>query len=119
MLGILAVALAIAPEIARAHAIVVSALPAMNATVAPGHVEIRLDFNGRIDQYRSRLRLRRPDGTPAEVAFVPNAAPNVLAGRAEATMPGDWKLDWQVLSLDGHITRGEVIFSVHEIRSPP
>jgi methionine-rich copper-binding protein CopC len=29
-------------------------------------------------------------------------------------MTGRWKLNWQVLSLDGHLTRGEVSFSVRD-----
>lgn len=109
-----AAALGIMPDIAWAHAIIVMARPAMNSTVAQGELEIRLDFNSRIDRQRSRLSLRRPDGTDAAVALVTDGPPNVLAGRTEATMAGRWNLNWQVLSLDGHITRGEVIFSVRD-----
>jgi len=43
---------------------------------------------------------------------VPDDSQNVLAANIDATMSGPWKLDWQVLSLDGHITRGTVRFSV-------
>jgi methionine-rich copper-binding protein CopC len=95
------------------HAIVVAARPAMNSSVAPGKLEIRLEFNSRIDRQRSRLSLLRPDGTRAEIASVSDGAQNVLAAHIDATMTGGWKLDWQVLSLDGHITRGTVRFSVH------
>jgi methionine-rich copper-binding protein CopC len=38
----------------------------------------------------------------------------VLSGRAHVAAEGRWKLRWQVLSLDGHITRGEVSFSVRD-----
>ncbi len=84
----------------------------MNAIVAPGEITIRLDFNSRVDSKRSGLVLQRPDGTEAAVELTPGSPPGVLAGRAQVQQSGRWKLHWQVLSLDGHITRGEVDFSV-------
>jgi len=84
----------------------------MNSTVEPGGLDIRLDFNSRIDSRRSRISLRRPDGIETVVKLAPDGSPNVLAARTETTMAGSWKLTWQVLSIDGHITRGEVNFSV-------
>jgi methionine-rich copper-binding protein CopC len=92
----------------------VAAQPAMNSTVATGELEIRLDFNSRIDQKRSRLSLQRPDGSEVAVALAPSDASGVLSGRAQVAAEGRWKLRWQVLSLDGHITRGEVSFSVRD-----
>jgi len=119
LLAIPAAALGLASEPVRAHAIIVAARPAMNSVVAQGDLEIRLDFNSRIDRTRSRLSLQRPDGTEAAIAPATGAASSVLTGRAEATMSGRWKLNWLVLSLDGHITRGEVIFSVRAKPSAP
>jgi methionine-rich copper-binding protein CopC len=49
------------------------------------------------------------------IALALDGPAGVLAGRAQATQSGRWKLRWQVLSLDGHITRGEVRFSVREL----
>jgi len=86
----------------------------MNAIVMPGELEIRLDFNSRIDQKRSRLSLQRPDGNEVAVALEPGVPSAVLAGRAQVAGEGRWTLRWQVLSLDGHITRGEVSFSVRD-----
>ena len=68
------------PGSARAHAIVVAAQPAMNSTVLSGELEIRLDFNSRIDLKRSRLTLERPDGGEVAVARAAGAPPAVLAG---------------------------------------
>ena len=109
---VLVASAALASDIARAHAIVVSAQPAMNATVAPGEINIRLAFNSQIDSQRSRLRLERPDGVVVAIALVPDGSHGVLAGTASATSTGRWKVHWQVLSLDGHITRGEIGFFV-------
>jgi methionine-rich copper-binding protein CopC len=115
LLGVSAAVIAVSPGIARAHAIVVAAQPAMNSTVAQGELEIRLDFNSQIDRKRSRLSLQRPDGSELVIALALDGPAGVLVGRARATQSGHWKLRWQVLSLDGHITRGEVRFSVREL----
>ena len=39
--------------------------------------------------------------------------PDLLTGRAEL-VPGSYVLHWQVLAVDGHITRGDVPFTVTE-----
>jgi copper resistance protein C len=114
LLSVPAATVALTPGIAGAHAIVVAAQPAMNAIVMPGELEIRLDFNSRIDQKRSRLSLQRSDGSEIAVALEPGVPSGVLAGRAQVAEEGRWTLRWQVLSLDGHITRGEVSFSVRD-----
>jgi len=91
----------------------------MNSTVTPGEFEIRLEFNSRIDRQRSRVILLRPDGSESPLALIAGTPSNVLAGHAEATASGLWKVDWQVLSLDGHITRGELRFLVREKATTP
>jgi len=113
------ICVAIVPGVADAHAIIVSARPGVNSTVPPGELELQLDFNSRIDAQRSRLRLRGPDGTETPVALAAQTSPNVVAGHATVMTVGRWKLDWQVLSLDGHITRGEIGFSVGPLPPKP
>lgn len=108
---IIAAALAIVawPAAARAHAVVVEARPAVDTIVPVGGLDIRLQFNSRIDAQRSRLTLQNPDRQA--VAVMPAIAePNVLAARSRIDRQGRWTLRWQVLSRDGHITRGEIPF---------
>ena len=97
---------------AGAHAIIMDARPAMNSTVAPGDIDLRLRFNSKIDVARSSLTLSRPDGATAPIAAASDARKGEIGGRVSATLEGRWTLHWQVLSLDGHITRGDVIFFV-------
>jgi methionine-rich copper-binding protein CopC len=113
LLGVLATTLALRPDVARAHAIVVAAQPAAKSTVPAGPLDIELDFNSAIDHRRSSLKLQGPDGVESSVALK-DAGPGVLAGRARAMMIGAWKLRWEVLSLDGHITRGDIPFFVRD-----
>ncbi len=114
LLGICSLVLVLAPAGGLAHAIVVAAQPAMNSVVAPGEIAIRLEFNSRVDSRRSGLVLQGPDGTEAPLALKPGSPPGLLEARARVKASGRWKLRWQVLSLDGHITRGEVDFSVRD-----
>ena len=119
MLGLAATAVALAPSHASAHAIVIAARPAINSTVEAGQVEIRLEFNSRVDTKRSRLTLQRPDGTTLDIELAPASSPGVLAGIARVAEDGRWTLHWQTLSLDGHITRGEFNFSVRGVAHSP
>jgi copper resistance protein C len=97
-----------------AHALVVSSRPAANALVAPGELRIELRFNSRIDVARSRVALQTPDGAERAVAIATDALGAHVTGRADVERTGRWALRWQVLSLDGHVTRGEIPFTVTE-----
>ncbi len=99
------------PNIAAAHAILIAGTPAPGASVPAGHLDVRLRFNSRIDPGRSRLTLIAPDRRQITLPVLPAALPDVLNATAELA-PGAYVLRWQVLAVDGHITRGDVAFSV-------
>jgi methionine-rich copper-binding protein CopC len=112
---VLSAALAIAAasaDPATAHAIIVDATPAVDATVAGPDVAVVLHFNSRIDRERSRLNLVRPDGKIEPLKSGRADSADTLAATAHALAPGDYKLRWQVLAVDGHITRGDIPFHV-------
>ena len=96
---------------ASAHAILIDGTPGIEATVPSGSLEVRLRFNSRIDAERSRLTLVAPDATPSVLEQTPPEAPNLLEAKTSVAA-GSWRLRWQVLAVDGHITRGEVPFTV-------
>ena len=95
---------------ARAHAIIVTSKPAANAQVPQGPVDILLQYNSRIDVAHSRVSLVDPAGkvTALTAAAGRRPARSVPAGTTDA--PGKWIIRWQVLSVDGHITRGDIPF---------
>lgn len=111
---ILVAAAALAPVAAAAHAIVIASQPGVDAVVAGASLPIELRFNSRIDQQRSRLTLVQPDGTTATLPLGAVTAPDLLTTRASDLAPGVYRLHWQVLSVDGHITRGDIPFTVSE-----
>lgn len=97
---------------AAAHAVIVSATPTADQHVAPGNVPIRIEFNARIDKERSRLQVTAPAGDKTDVPIDQAGDPNVIAGTAGPLSPGPYVLRWQVLAIDGHITRGDIPFIV-------
>lgn len=94
----------------RAHAILVESTPAIGATVA-GDVQLRLRYNSRIDRKRSRLTLTGEDQSAIILPILADGTDDVLLARI-ALRPGHYTLRWQVLAVDGHITRGDVPFTV-------
>ena len=100
------------PVAAEAHAVVVNAQPALDQQLSAGPLAIRLEFNSRIDKKRSKLELTLPDGGKTEIPLDQAGEPNVLAATISAAVKGAYSLRWQVLAVDGHITRGDIPFTV-------
>lgn len=76
-------------------------------------VAISLHFNSRIDRARSKLTLLAPNGATQALTPAANAPADELKAEATRLSGGAWRLRWQVLSVDGHITRGDIPFIVH------
>jgi hypothetical protein len=53
-----------------------------------------------------------PDGNSKALLLDPQSKPDVLTGKATDLIAGNYKLQWQVLAADGHITRGELKLKV-------
>jgi len=97
---------------AIAHAILLESSPSINSTISGTTVPIKLRFNVRIDATRSRLTLVKPDATTQSLASIKDAPADTLASQAQSLVPGEYRIRWQVLASDGHITRGEIPFHV-------
>ena len=109
----LAVALLLlSPSSSLAHAVLVESSPALKSSVAGPDVPLKLRFNVRIDAVRSRLTLVDPDGASQTLEISKQDSPEIISGEAKGLHPGLYRLRWQVLASDGHITRGEIPFTV-------
>lgn len=95
-----------------AHAVLVESSPALKSSVNSPNVSLKLRFNVRIDAARSRLTLLDPDGSSQTLEIGKQGEPNTISAEAKALRPGTYRLRWQVLASDGHITRGEIPFTV-------
>jgi methionine-rich copper-binding protein CopC len=97
---------------AFAHAIVVASTPSPRQTVSGPELAIEIRFNSRVDPARSRLTLVRPDGASVVLPLVGSGPSETLSGAASGLENGRYRLLWQTLSVDGHITHGEIPFEV-------
>jgi hypothetical protein len=99
-------------RIAEAHAVLLESNPALNGRVSGPDVPMKLRFNVRIDVARSRLTLVGPDGSSQVLQLGKESGAETLTSQAAGLAPGLYKLRWQVLASDGHLTRGEIPFTV-------
>ncbi|RDI97341.1 copper resistance protein CopC [Dyella solisilvae] len=108
----LAVAAAVASVGASAHAVLLDSTPKAHGALPAGHTQVVLKYNSKIDQARSRLVLVAPDHSETTLAITADGdKPNELDSTADLK-PGNYTLHWQALALDGHLTRGDLPFTV-------
>jgi methionine-rich copper-binding protein CopC len=100
------------PSPAGAHAIIIAAAPVPGAVLPAATLPVRLRFNSRLDLARSRLTLICPDASTRTLPLDASAGPDMLVAQATGLVPGQYRLRWQVLGVDGHITRGDIPFEV-------
>jgi copper resistance protein C len=98
--------------LAEAHAVLKETSPAANSVVKGPDLPIKLRYNVRVDSSRSKLQLLMPDNSTSDLAIGKQSAPDTLDSKATGLKPGAYRIRWQVLAPDGHITRGEVPFTV-------
>jgi methionine-rich copper-binding protein CopC len=104
--------LAVSP--AGAHSLLVESAPAANATLTTPPRELVLRFNNRIERSLSRVRLVDEHGATRALAIsvADGGADRLTAAVPAALAPGRWRVEWQVLSVDGHVVTGRFEFRV-------
>src|SRR6266478_1617804 len=110
LLAVAAAFFIVAP--AAAHAVLLESNPPLKSAVSGPDVPIKLRFNVRIDALRSRLTLICPDGSSQALEIGKQSPADALLAEAKGLAAGAYRLRWQVLASDGHITRGEIPFTV-------
>lgn len=101
-----------AATLVEGHAVLKEAHPAANSKVVGPDVPITLRYNERVDAKLSKLQLLNPDNSTTDLKIEAQSAPDTLNAKATGLKPGAYRIRWQVLAPDGHITRGEVPFTV-------
>ena len=97
---------------AFAHAILVHSTPADQAIVHSHQVDVALEYDSRIDASRCTVRLTDSAGKAVPLQMEPSTKPAELKAVASNLANGKYQIYWQVLASDGHITRGDVAFTV-------
>jgi len=96
----------------QAHAILKASSPASGGSVTRSEVPVKLTFNVRVDAARSKLQLLMPDASTVDLPIVEAPSPDTLVSKLSGLKPGVYTIRWQVLAPDGHISRGEIPFTV-------
>ncbi len=100
------------PRIAFAHAVLLQSTPSVNSIVQGPAVSMVLKFNSRVDASKSQISVADQSGQSKRLDLDKQEALDTLTTHAYKLSPGKYAIRWQVLSVDGHITRGEVPFEV-------
>lgn len=108
----LAAAGALAAAPAAAHSLLVAATPAAAARLSSAPTELVLRFNSRIEKRLSRLRLLDERGEARALTPSADGAPDELRAPLPPLAAGTWRVQWQVLSVDGHLVSGGYAFEV-------
>ncbi|MGC1784205.1 MAG: copper resistance CopC family protein [Acidobacteriaceae bacterium] len=97
---------------AFAHATLVRSSPADQSIVHAHSLTLVLDYNSRIDASRCTLTVTGANGQRIPLRMQHTSNPAELKAFAGGLPNGRYTMHWQVLASDGHITRGDVAFTV-------
>jgi copper resistance protein C len=99
---------------AQAHARLVTADPAPNATVAAPPGLIQLHFSTTLAKKFSTFKLTDTDGNPVALMMTDGGDARTLAAKPAGTLtPGLYTVSWTAVSTDdGHKTSGSYSFTV-------
>lgn len=107
-------AISVSPS-ALAHAHLKHQYPAADAAVTAAPQALTLDFSEGIEPNFSGVSVTGPQQAGVKVGAVKrNEKDNkqLIAPLEEVLKPGEYHVDWHVVSVDGHKTKGSYSFSV-------
>ena len=106
--------------IASAHVTLVSSRPTANSVLSASPTSIRLEFSEPMEPAVAHVILVGPDGrsTPITLANDPHDA-HIIEGATSGLGTGTYRVEWHVLSEDGHPVGGSFVFSVGTATTPP
>ncbi len=104
-----------APSAAWAHAYLVKSTPAKRAVLNHAPAKIQLWFNERLEARYSSLTLTDGNGKPVETGTpgVSSEDPKQLSATVKPLPPGRYRVQYRVLSVDGHIVKDQYSFTVN------
>ncbi len=104
-----------ASSAALAHAHLKNHYPASNATVTSAPQVITLDFSEGIEPGFSGVKVTGPEQTVIKTAKAQRSAQDekqLIVPIEDSLISGTYQVDWHVVSVDGHKTKGNYQFTV-------
>lgn len=97
---------------ALAHADLVAATPEPGSVVPTSPMEVRLSFSEEVEPRFSGFEIVGGDGRSLPVGEIAVEGKAMAAPLTETLAPGKYRVDWHVLSADGHSIEGSYSFEV-------
>ena len=96
---------------ALTHSLLLESSPAAEAILATLPPQLTLRFNNRIEKRLSRISLVDDRGRPQALTIaVTDGAADQLTAAVPTLEPGAYRVEWHVLSTDGHVVSGSFRF---------
>ncbi len=113
LLAAAAISIALAGQ-AMAHAHLKSALPAADGTVKSAPSELDLTFSEGLNVKFSGIKMTGPDKATVRTgeAMLTNDGTTLMVPVPDKLAPGKYRVEWHVLSTDGHKTNGSYSFTI-------
>ncbi|MEX2179046.1 MAG: copper resistance protein CopC [Gemmatimonadaceae bacterium] len=100
------------PSVASAHTALSRSHPAKDSRLATAPARVTLWFTARPQLGFSSIRLLGPDGEVPMERPTADTVNAIAANIGQRLPPGEYRVQWQTASADGHPIRGEFTFTV-------
>jgi copper resistance protein C len=96
---------------AIAHSLLLESSPAAEASLTMPPSQLTLRFNNRIEKRLSRITVLDERGAAHDLAIaVADGGADRLTAAVPPLAPGAYRVEWHVLSTDGHVVSGSFGF---------
>lgn len=96
---------------ALAHSLLIASVPAAGTTVSTAPA-VALRFNNRVEKKLSRIRLVSAGGDAQILPLRTDGAVDTLEAPLPSLASGRYRVEWRVLSTDGHVVSGAFAFTL-------
>ena len=113
--------LAVSPSTVLPHASLIKSVPARRAQIFKSPPQIQLWFSERLEARFSSLRVIDSSGNRVDLdnVAVDTNDPKRISVGVKPLVPGQYKIRFRVLSVDGHIVEDEVPFTIRDTQRAP
>jgi len=98
--------------LARAHAYPAVTIPSNGTTVKEPPRELRIQFTEGVELAFSQITVKAASGEVVSLGKLRQLASDTLAIDLKPLSAGNYSVEWQVLSVDTHVTDGVLRFTV-------
>jgi copper resistance protein C len=113
--------LLVSPSTVLSHASLVKSVPARRGQIFKSPPQIQLWFSERLEARFSSLKVIDSSGKRVDLGNVEVSTddPKRISVRVNPLAPGQYKIRFRVLSVDGHVVEDEVPFTIRDTQRAP